>query len=220
LQRVLGGFAFAACGGGLAACALVSGLKNYEAVERDSGATTTRDARADAPATSDDDSPADDASEDAMQDAPSTDDATVDAPGDGADDAPGDDTGVGEAGAADAGDAQPTVDASDGGGGAPDASDGGCKPVVHGNGLGQFYSDCAPLGTYNETEAAKACAAANQGACMANTALCGAGADMECTTSANTCLCWTYLGANAGRARVSGAGVICQCPVASDPLWN
>lgn len=45
--------------------------------------------------------------------------------------------------------------ASTAAGGAPDA----CTPVTHDNGVGQRWVDCVPLGTYNETEARKACVA-------------------------------------------------------------
>lgn len=34
-----------------------------------------------------------------------------------------------------------------------------CTPVTHDNGLGQTWQDCVPLGTYNEGQAMKACAA-------------------------------------------------------------
>jgi hypothetical protein len=231
MRRVLCLFALAAVGGGLAACALVSGINGFTEMGLDASATTVTkpaDARPDSPSmTGTDDSPSED---DTNEEPPPVDDAddTGDA-GDASDGAPGDEsvadgpTGAdvdAEPAPEDAGDAAPPpTDAGDGG--SPlDAGDGGCSmPVIHANGLGQFFSDCVPLGTYNAAQAAKACAAAGAGACSPNTVLCG-NADMECTTTANTCMCWTYAGTTAGRARASGAGVVCQCPTATDPLWN
>jgi hypothetical protein len=229
MRRVLSLLAFAAGGGGLAACALVSGINGFTEMGLDASATTVTkppDANADAPSvTSTDDSSSQD---DASEEPPSADDAD-DAASDAGDGAPGDEsvadapTGAdadAQTGPEDASDAAPPpTDAGDGG--SPlDAGDGGCSlPVVHANGLGQFFSDCVPLGTYNAAQAAKACAAAGAGACSPNTALCG-NADMDCTTTANTCMCWTYAGSTAGRARASGAGPICQCPTATDPPWD
>lgn len=34
-----------------------------------------------------------------------------------------------------------------------------CAPITHNNGLGQTWTDCVPLGTYNESQAMAACAA-------------------------------------------------------------
>ena len=38
-------------------------------------------------------------------------------------------------------------------------ADAGCTPVPHDNGLGQTWQDCVPLGTYNQSQAVKACKA-------------------------------------------------------------
>jgi hypothetical protein len=218
MRRLLWLIAFAATGAGLAACALVSSLNDFSAVTLDASIIVMNpvDARADAPAVPEDDTGSDDATDagptpgddgpppgdddaDAEIDASAGDDATDGAP-------------------SDANDSAPPVDANDGGP-PPDAGDGSaCKAIVHFNGLGQTYTDCAPLGTYNADEAAKACAAADAGACTENTILC-ANAPMECT-SGNPCMCWTYGGTTAGRARASGAAAICQCPLATDPPWN
>jgi hypothetical protein len=191
-------------------------LNDFSAVTLDAGTSMTKpiDARADAPAVTEDDTGSDDASDAGP---PPGDDGT--SPGDDADaetDASATDDAT-EGASSDANDSGPPVDANDGGP-PPDASDSGCKALVHFNGLGQTYTDCAPLATYNADEAAKACAAADAGACAENTVLC-VNAPMECT-SGNPCMCWTYGGTTAGRARVSGAAAICQCPLATDPLWN
>jgi hypothetical protein len=216
MRRLLRLIAFAAGGAGLAACALVSSLNDFTAVTLDASGTMTKpvDAHADAPAVTEDDTGSDDASD---AEPPPGDDGTP--PGDDADAETDADSGVDatDGAPADASDSEPPVDANEGGA-PPDASDSGCKAVVHLNGLGQTYTDCTPLGTYNADEAAKACAAADAGACAENTILC-ANAPMECT-SGNPCLCWTYGGTTAGRARTSGAAAICQCPLAGDPFWN
>jgi hypothetical protein len=39
------------------------------------------------------------------------------------------------------------------------ATDAPCTTYTHSNGMGQTWTDCVPLGTYNEVQAAKACAA-------------------------------------------------------------
>jgi hypothetical protein len=44
--------------------------------------------------------------------------------------------------------------------------------VTHDNGLGQIWQDCVPLGTYNLSQAMKACAASGAVQCFARAA-CG-----------------------------------------------
>jgi len=41
----------------------------------------------------------------------------------------------------------------------------GCT-IVHDNGLGQTWQDCVPLGTYDQTQAMKACVASGAGLCI------------------------------------------------------
>jgi len=70
--------------------------------------------------------------------------STGGAPGSGG--SPG--TGGGSGGA-------PNSGGTPGSGGVVDA----CTPVTHDNGLGQTWQDCVPLGTYNQSQAVKACKA-------------------------------------------------------------
>lgn len=68
----------------------------------------------------------------------------------------------------------PSTGGAPGTGGTPDTGTGGrvstggsavietgdaCVPVTHSNGTGQIWHDCAPVGTYNERQATKACEA-------------------------------------------------------------
>jgi hypothetical protein len=221
MRRLLWLIAFAAVGAGLAACALVSSLNDFSAVTLDAGASMTKpvDARADAPAVTEDDTGSDDATDAGP---PPGDDGTP--PGDDADaesDAPERDDADAEE-VADVVDSEPPpVDASDGGA-PPDASDGGCTAVVHMNGEGQTYTDCTARGTYNLDQAAKACAAADAGTCATQSIICGINdtETVECATGAS-CTCWTYETPNIGHARKTQlAGTICQCPLAGDPPWN
>lgn len=41
-----------------------------------------------------------------------------------------------------------------------------CAPVTHDNGLGQTWTDCVPLGTYDEAQAMKACRASDAALCL------------------------------------------------------
>jgi|CZKU01.1.fsa_nt_gi hypothetical protein len=222
--------AFAAGGGGLAACALVSGLKDYSAVMFDGGEPVTmpKDARSDAVA---DDGPStDDASDDAGMNEDVNDGGASngDADGDaGADGQVADANG----GPGDANDGSPPVDANDANdandaGPPPDASEGGCTQVVHSNGEGQTYTDCVPKNTYGLDEAAKACAAANAGSCATQLIVCGPNDTeiVECATVTNaSCTCWAYQPPNLGRARKTAlTGSFCQCPTSlgNDPTWN
>lgn len=43
--------------------------------------------------------------------------------------------------------------------GGSDVGDAGCAPVTHDNGLGQTWQDCVPSGTYDTSQAKKACEA-------------------------------------------------------------
>ena len=204
-------FAFSAAWGGLAACAAISGLKDYSAGEggTDPPLTKFNEAGSDSPA-SPTEAASDDTSGGEVPEGGDTDAGDGSAKLDGPPDA-GDERG-------DASDGEASADADDGGS-SPDAHD-GCASVSHSNGVGQHYTDCEPLKTYGAGEAAKACAAADAGACGANTTLCFGGPTIECTQAAATCMCWSYTGATAGHVLTSKAGAICACPATSDPSWQ
>lgn len=92
----------------------------------------------------------------------------------------------------------------------------GCTPVTHSNGAGQMWTDCVPLGTYNETQAMKACAAQAVTepaiySCIASSDVCSAEMYVESTGGFGI---WTYAGPFTG---YFGPG---NCPTSSDPMWN
>ena len=105
----------------------------------------------------------------------------------------------------------PTIDSGTGGADAEDADGGSgedarpeadaaqeveaCSPVTHSDGLGQSWSDCAPLGTYDQAEAQAACEANGGSPCVLNA--CGAVCDVD-PHSPGYCSCWVYAGALAG----------------------
>jgi hypothetical protein len=90
----------------------------------------------------------------------------------------------------------PDVDAAEV---APDV----CSPVIHDDGLGQHWTDCAPLGTYNDTEAMAACnawLAANP-----TPASCYVAANQEVIISTQTlCMKWVYSGGYPGFVQGGG----------------
>jgi len=107
----------------------------------------------------------------------------------------------------------------EGGAPAPDA----CALVTHNNGLGQTWQDCVPLGTYNEAQAMKACAASGAALCLPTTSA------AACTIfdhekvygyDANGVLIarWGHAGSIAGYYAPIGAG-LCDAPTAH-PDWR
>jgi hypothetical protein len=98
----------------------------------------------------------------------------------------------------------------------------------HSNGLGQTFYDCNPLGTYDEGQAVKACAAATgspslcypttSGRCSlfnssTVTVICSVGI----ITSACSCWEWTV---TPGSVSTSAVGACPVCPTSSSPTWN
>jgi hypothetical protein len=108
-------------------------------------------------------------------------------------------------------------DASDSGGAEAGSCDGGL--VTHANGLGQMFSDCTPLNTFNQTQAFEACAAfsGDAGACKVDPGISCMG-NVVCSTGA-VCGCWVYDGSHPGRYCSAGTAACC-CPGASGPMWN
>jgi hypothetical protein len=106
--------------------------------------------------------------------------------------------------------------------------DSGCS-IVHDNGVGQTWTDCVPLGTYNIEQAMKACAAAYGGdrtkcektACSGTPTPDG---NAVCTNFALKTLpwgCWSHTGAFAGHAKMSPVGVeVGNCPSDTSPVWK
>jgi hypothetical protein len=214
--------ALAAIAVGTTACALISGLSDFsERAGGDAGAGMA--------------SPPLDAPGNATGQ-PS--DAMADLPSDAAEDVGGSDASsndaAGDVGGSDvpSNDAETSGDASDGGrpgdaaegGPVPDGGNGGCQLYTHANGLGQTFTDCVPLDTYDTAQATKACAAADAGTCVANSMVCFGGATLECTPrGSDPCSCWSYSGSTAGHVATTH-GLFCggpnECPMASDNQWH
>jgi hypothetical protein len=208
--------------GASAACAAVAGLNRF----------STDDGTDDGGPPPDDDVGAPDASGDVTTTG-GPDGASGEA-GEIGQEAGDDESGAGPDGAVDAArrDAQATADASDGSspvdagddGSTDDAEvkDAACTQVTHLNGINGTYKSCAPLGTYGPDEATAACTSAHVGTCGTQMIICGI-ADtetLECAQTSTNCTCWTYEMPNIGRARLSALGAACQCPVATDLLWQ
>jgi hypothetical protein len=103
------------------------------------------------------------------------------------------------------------------------AVDAGCTLVTHNNGLGQTWTDCAPLGTYNLEQAMKACAASFHG-CYAN------GPDGQCQSTGSAVAevgsqtyLWVYVsqGATPGDVIEFTSGTFkCSSPPGAASTWN
>jgi hypothetical protein len=77
-----------------------------------------------------------------------------------------------------------------------------CSPVTHDNGFGSKWEDCVGRGTYNETQAMRACGASGAPECRATN--CGVGDLVVCGYSAAQNYvygCWGYAGEFVGRAK-------------------
>ena len=104
-----------------------------------------------------------------------------------------------------------------------------CALVTHDNGIGQTWTDCAPLGTYNETQAMKACKASSAIVCRAITT-CGPSPDLRAQAgpevrgyNADNSVGgrWGYSGPLAGFVGHGGGGELCFG--ANDPnnqMWR
>lgn len=81
-----------------------------------------------------------------------------------------------------------------------------CTLHTHSDGVGQTWQDCAPSGTYDQAEAAAACAAYT--AAIPNaTCESPAGCAQVCAMVASSVeYCWIYQGTNAGRVANSSCG--------------
>jgi len=101
-------------------------------------------------------------------------------------------------------------------------SDCGSCMVVHANGVGQNFSDCTPLGTYNTAQAIKACVAYTGNSLQCRAATCGTTSVVCSSEAATSCACWAFAGPAAGHVKDSGqAGVLnCMCPGLTAPTWN
>jgi len=99
--------------------------------------------------------------------------------------------------------------------------------VTHDNGVGNAFYDCAPLNTFNQTEATAACVAwtKNTGLCMITNCNVDGGFAGEATFAfyMGKCISWGYSGPMAGHLyQVNPASSIsdCRCPDQNQPLWH
>ena len=96
--------------------------------------------------------------------------------------------------------------------------------TTHTNGVGQSYFDCVDAGTYNQTQAGKACTAYtnDQFACTAGSCIGDAGDLVVCgSPDGGACACWDYTGTDTSyvfKSNAPDAG--CFCPNTIDPKWN
>lgn len=120
--------------------------------------------------------------------------------------------------------------------GQPDAHDAGCTPgcdvgclTVHDNGVGGTFTDCTPLGTYNEAQANLAAnSATNVPGDVIGALTCGAGPNTSaavCKIGPTNCACWAYAATgtfvpNIGHATNNTVIANCLCPTTIDPAWN
>lgn len=93
-----------------------------------------------------------------------------------------------------------------------------CTIVTHENGLGQTWQDCTPLGTHDEDQAMKACAASGATSCVRTGGCNGAAITAN---RAGQCGVWGYEGEASGLVRGSSS---CVCPGPGvgglDLMWN
>ncbi len=114
--------------------------------------------------------------------------------------------------------------------------------IEHDNGLGEFWWDCEPVGTYNEEQATEACQVhfpGDPGACAVGAGMCGgtptdadggftipgsdAGptgdGDVVCGTGTVgfDCACWQFTGVFAGK--VFSSPSLCGCPDLTSLTW-
>jgi hypothetical protein len=88
------------------------------------------------------------------------------------------------------------------------------------DGTGKYYYDCIALGTFNVTQATKACAAVTGNASACSMGSCPSqnlviyGFD-----GSGNCVSWEYSGPAVGRMYKSN-NASCFCPASTSPMWN
>lgn len=127
-------------------------------------------------------------------------------------------------------DAHPSEAAFDGAGDAVgDSAGDGCLLVTHSDGIGQTWTDCASLSTFDEVEAMAACEAnanaqSSPPACVANACGGEAGPQAVCNLDlmvAGFCSCWTYTGSSAGHVMSHACdGDPSQAVCGGGDTWN
>ena len=98
--------------------------------------------------------------------------------------------------------------------------DGGAQ-VMHDDGLGGAFFDCAPLDTYDGAEAFAACSEHKHTWCASNYSCAFAdGGLIECDGFNVPCNCWGYTYGTGGMVGVGHVSTSCGCPTDSDPVWH
>ena len=114
----------------------------------------------------------------------------------------------------------------------------GSACAVHSNGVGQTFEDCVPSGTYDATQALRACAAFAGGSASCTIQSCspgGPGPDegvpgsggpnravtgqAACSAGALACDCWTFSGENAGLVQSTKSTKCDPCAKGAD-VWD
>jgi hypothetical protein len=101
----------------------------------------------------------------------------------------------------------------------PGCCSGGCM-TRHDDGVGQAFFDCAPAGTFDQTEATAACAAFTGDATQCHALACGGNNQAVCSDgSTQACDCWIYSGNNRGKVKRNAAGS-CGCTGGNTSSWS
>ena len=88
------------------------------------------------------------------------------------------------------------------------------------DGTGQYFYDCVALGTFNNAQATKACAAVTGDMSACSAGVCPGMHQVICgLNGSGNCICWEYAGPAVGRVLNSGSAS-CLCPFAMSPTWN
>jgi hypothetical protein len=91
--------------------------------------------------------------------------------------------------------------------------------IVHSNGLGQTFSDCVALGTYNITQATEAALAWDPSGSVV-LAQCLVSHDFVVyITNGGETAAWDYYGTYAGHVALT-QGTTPVCPTSADPVWD
>jgi hypothetical protein len=94
---------------------------------------------------------------------------------------------------------------------------------AHNNGVGETYSNCAPLGPpVNESMAMAAAQSWQPSSGMGSQAQCIGTNPPQVVfkQTPNSCAIWAYSGRTTGHVHLNTASDDCVCPTLSDPTWN
>jgi hypothetical protein len=99
-----------------------------------------------------------------------------------------------------------------------------CAPVVHSDGFGQSFTDCAAPGDYSQTLAVEACQAYASMGVLPSTAIVCAVTTCEgipvIEFNNEACILWSWSGNTAGHAIEGDVGGPCVCPTSTSAPWS